>query len=250
MKNRFEGKIGLITGGAQGIGAAIAKGFVAEGGKIAIGDIDEEKLVEIKEILGDDCITVYTDVRKKASIDAFVEKTLETYGRIDCCFSNAGILPYNLFIEENEEQIDDCLATNVKGVFFTGQAVAKSMIERGIKGSIVNTASVTSDIVSRTTAIYAASKGAIKQLTKVMALELSSDYGIRVNCFGPGSTMTRMTEKSRSNPERMEWFMNQWSIKRLAEPEEQANVALFLASEDSSYITGEIIYVDGGWRIN
>ena len=132
-------------------------------------------------------------------------------------------------------------------MFFVDQAVAREMVKHGIKGSIVNTASIACDLVSPTTASYAASKAAIMQLTKVMALELAR-YGIRVNAFGPGAMMTRMTAKTRANPERVAMFMNKLVDKRYGEPEEAA-VALFLASDEASFVNGALYYVTGGYRV-
>jgi NAD(P)-dependent dehydrogenase (short-subunit alcohol dehydrogenase family) len=248
MCNRFMEKVAVITGAAQGIGEAIARRFVAEGGQAILADIEVDKLELAAKSLGKGVVAVETDVRRKPAVEAMAAKAVEAFGKIDILFNNAGILNYAPFLETTEELFDSIIAANLKGCFLAAQAVAKVMVESKTEGVIVNTASVTSDIVSAATAAYSASKGGVKQMTKVMALDLGP-YNIRVNAFAPGSTMTRMTERTRANPEKMAFFKSQWAIKRLAEPEEQASVALFLASDDASYMTGEIVYVDGGWRI-
>lgn len=246
---RFEGKTAIITGAAQGMGEAIARRFIAEGGKAVLADIGVEKVNAVASSLGANAIAMDVDVSSKASVVNMVDKAEKVLGKIDILFNNAGILGYAPLLEMPEDLFDKILAVNTKGIFLVAQAVAQKMVDAKVEnGAIVNTASVAADIVTATTVAYAGSKGAVKQMTKVMALDLAP-YGIRVNCFGPGSTLTSMTEKTRQNDEKMEFFMSQWAIKRLARPEEQAAVALFLASDDASYITGEIIYVDGGWRI-
>lgn len=248
IRDRFKGKAAVVIGAAQGIGEAIARRFVAEGGRALLADIEVDKLNRVAESLGAAAIALETDVRSQSAVNAMAEKARSAFGSIDILFNNAGILDYAPFLETSEELFDSVVATNLKGCFLAGQAVARVMVVDKKQGVIVNTASVTSDIVSATTAAYSASKGGVKQLTKVMALDLGP-YGIRVNAFAPGSTITRMIERTRANAEKSAFFMSQWSIKRLAEPEEQAAVALFLASDDSSYMTGDTIYVDGGWRI-
>jgi len=246
-ERRFEGKIAVITGAAQGMGEAIARRFVAEGGKAVLADYEFDKLKPVADSLGDSVIAVEVDVRNSASVDAMAVKARETYGKVDVLFNNAGILGYAPLLEHTEELFDNIIATNLKGVFLVGKAIARIMVETNTRGAIVNTASVASSIVTATTISYAASKGGVLQMTKVMAFDLAP-YNIRVNAIGPGSTVTRMTEKTRANDEKMKFFMSQWAIKRPSEPEEQASVALFLASDDASYMTGEIVYVDGGWR--
>lgn len=248
IHDRFKGKAAVITGAAQGIGEAIARRFVAEGGRAILADIEVDKLNRVAESLGAAAIALETDVRSQSAVNAMAKQAIDAFGSIDVLFNNAGILDYAPFLETSEELFDSVVATNLKGCFLAGQAVARAMVAGKTEGVIVNTASVTSDIISASTAAYSASKGGVKQLTKVMALDLAP-YGIRVNAFAPGSTVTRMTERTRANKEKMAFFMSQWAIKRPAEPEEQASVALFLASNDSSYMTGETVYVDGGWRI-
>lgn len=247
--DRFEGKVAVVTGGAQGMGKAIAARLVREGAQgVVIADIEEIPLKHTCEELGEKVTGIVCDVRSKASVDAMVWKTMEKYGRIDVLFSNAGVCNYNLFLDETEENWDSNFDTNIKGMFFVDQAVAREMVKHGIKGSIVNTASIACDLVSPTTASYAASKAAIMQLTKVMALELAR-YGIRVNAFGPGAMMTRMTAKTRANPERVAMFMNKLVDKRYGEPEEAAAAALFLASDEASFVNGALYYVTGGYRV-
>lgn len=247
--NRFEGKVAIVTGGAQGMGKAIAAGLVKGGAKaVIIVDWEEEPLAAACAELGETVTGLHADVSKKADVDNAVWTVMQRFGRIDILFNNAGVCRYNLFLEETEENWDANFNINVRSMFLMGQAVAREMVKGGVKGAIVNTASIASDLVSPTTASYAASKGAVMQLTKVMALELSQ-YGIRVNAFGPGAMMTRMTARTRSNPERVAMFMNKLVDKRYGEPEEAAAVALFLASDEASFVNGALYYVEGGYRV-
>ncbi len=246
---RFENKVALVTGGANGIGEAIVRRLVQEGAKVVIADIEGNTAKNLSDTLPESTYPVTVDVRNKAQVEAMVKAAIEKYGRIDLLFNNAGIMVYETFLEFSEETWDLIHDTNLKGCFLVGQAVAKAMVDKGIEGVIVNTASIASDIVAApTTAGYASSKGGVLQLTKAMALDLAP-YNIRVNCVGPGTTITRLTEKTRSNPERVADFLSKFTIKRFAEPSEIASVALFLASDDASYVSGTIYYADAGWRI-
>lgn len=246
---RFEGKVAIVTGGAQGMGKAIVAGLVQGGAKaVCVVDWEEEPLVATCKELGENVFGICIDVSKKADVDQMVVDVMQKCGRIDLLFNNAGVCRYNLFLEETEENWDANFSINAKSMFLVGQAVAREMVKGGVKGAIVNTASIACDLVSPTTASYAASKGAVMQLTKVMALELSQ-HGIRVNAFGPGAMMTRMTAKTRSNPERVAMFMNKLVDKRYGAPEEAAAVALFLASDEASFVNGALYYVEGGYRV-
>lgn len=247
--NRFEGKVAVVTGGAQGMGKAMVARLLKEGAEgVVIADWEAEPLEATCKELGEKVMGVVCDVSDKAAVDSMVWAAMQRYGRINVLFSNAGVCRYNLFLEETEENWNANFNINTKGTFLVGQAVAREMVKLGIKGAIVNTASIACDLVSPTTASYAASKGAIMQLTKVMALELSK-HGIRVNAIGPGAMMTRMTAKTRANPERVAMFMNKLVDKRYGEPEEAAAVALFLASDEASFVNGALYYVEGGYRV-
>ena len=177
-----------------------------------------------------------------------VDEVLETYGHIDILFSNAGIIKRGSVQSTTEEEWRRVIDINLNGCFWMDQAVAKSMIERGIKGAIVNTSSCTSRTVSKNTGAYAASKAGVSQLTKWLALELA-EYGIRVNAVGPGTSMTRITEGTRNDPERNAQFLANIPMGRYGAPEEAASVALFLASDDASYVTGETLVEDGGFTL-
>lgn len=245
---RFKGKIALVTGGANGLGESIVRRLVEEGAQVAIIDIEADRLEAVCASLSESTFGVHADVSDKKQVDAAIEKIITQYGHIDILFNNAGIMLYDAFLDIKEEDWDKTLNTNAKGYFLVGQAVAKSMVEKNIEGIIVNTCSVSADCVSPTVGAYVSSKGAVMQLTKAMAVDLAP-YNIRVNALAPGSMMTRMTEKTRNNPERMEMFMKNLVVKRYGDPYEVAGLALFLASDDAAYICGEMVYVDGGLRI-
>lgn len=246
---RFVGKVGVVTGGASGIGRAIAVRFVSEGGKIVIGDINTEKFEEITAQLGaEHVLCLQCNVSVREDVDALIQKAYETFGGFDAMFGNAGINIFKDFLECTIEDNDKIFGVNYRGVFNASQAAAKAFIAHDTKGAIVNTSSINFRCVTPNTTCYAASKGAISMFTRGIAVELAP-YGIRANCFAPGSTDTAMV-----GPAARERFPNytakRLAIQRMARPEEQAALACFLASEDASYITGETMFGVGGWGIS
>jgi NAD(P)-dependent dehydrogenase (short-subunit alcohol dehydrogenase family) len=245
---RFKDKVAIVTGGGNGLGKAICTRLVKEGAKVVIAEWEAEPLAQVCAELGDAVTGVLTDVSKREQVDIMVWRAMQKHGRIDLLFSNAGVCAYNIFLEETEANWDYNFSINAKGTFNVGQAVAREMVKQGKGGAIVNIASEAYEVVSSTTAAYAASKAAITQLTRVMAIELSQ-YNIRVNAIGPGPLMTRMTARSRSNPERVAHFMKKLVDARYGLPEEVAAVALFLASDEASFATGGMYFVDGGHRV-
>lgn len=246
---RFEGKVAVVTGGAQGIGLEIVSGLVKEGARVVVADLEAGTLQAACDGFDPSIVTgVVCDVSRKASVDDMVWKVMERHGRIDLLFNNAGICRYGLFLEETEANWDANFAVDAKGTFLVGQAVAREMVKQGHGGAIVNTASLGAEIVFTKTAAYGAAKAAVVQLTKVMALELAR-YGIRVNAFGPGPTATRMTAQTRSEACRSEMILKRTVAHRFGEPEECAAVALFLASDEASFVNGAFYLVDGGFSI-
>lgn len=246
--DRFNGKVAIVTGGAKGIGKAIAKRFIAEGGKVVIGDIcKEEYPAIIKEMGSKNVACEYCDVSVKEDVDCLVEKAYEIWGRLDVMFNNAGINIFKDFLNCTIEDSDKIFNVNFHGVFFGSQAAAKAFIAHDTKGVIVNTSSINFRCVTPNTTCYAASKGAISMFTRGIAVELSK-YGIRANCFAPGTTNTDMVGESAR--ERFPHYTaKRLVIPRMATPDEQAAVACFLASDDASYMSGETIFNVGGWGI-
>lgn len=247
---RLDGKVAVVTGAANGIGRAIVERFVAEGASVMMADIDAEAGERAaREISGQtDGAARFRacDVSDRASVSALMDHALETFGGLDIVCANAGIIHSTPFLELDDETWRRVLDINLTGVFLTGQEAARRMVERGIKGAIVNTASVNAVIVPHGLAAYNASKGGVNQLTKTMAVDLAQ-YGIRVNAVGPGSVATDMLRSAMlSNPEGAERIRMRTPMERAAEPSEIASAILFLASDDASYFTGQTIYPDGG----
>lgn len=236
-------KVCIVTGGAQGIGQACAARFAREGARVVIADTDDLRGAELAQTLA--ATFVHCDVGDKAQVDALVTKTIAAHGRIDVLVNNAGIFKAANFLDVTEADFDAVIRVNLKGAFLAGQAVAREMAKSG-GGSIVNMSSVNGVLAIPSIASYNVSKGGINQLTRVMSLALA-DAGIRVNAVAPGTIATELAAKAvLTSDEARQKIMSRTPLKRLGSPEEIAEVVAFLASDASSYMTGEIVVADGG----
>ena len=239
----LAGRICIVTGGAQGIGEACIRRFAREGAKVVVADIHDTRGAALASELGG--LYLHCDVGVKTQVDALVAQTMETYGRIDVLVNNAGIFKAADFLDVTEADFDEVLRINLKGSFLVGQAVAREMAKAG-KGSIVNMSSVNAVLTIPTISSYNVSKGGINQLTRVMALVLA-DKGVRVNAVAPGTIATELAYKAvLTSEEAKTKVMSRTPMKRLGEPSEVADIVAYLASDAASYITGEIVVVDGG----
>ncbi len=246
---KLSGKAAIVTGAARGIGLAIAKRFVAEGAKVMLADINETDGAAAAKALGGHARFTRCDVGDAKDAAKLVNETIKAFGGVDLLVNNAGIIHTADFLDIKEADFDRVMRVNMKGVFLVGQAAARRMVEQvkaGKKpGAIVNMSSTSAVVVIANQVPYAASKGAVGQLTRVMALALAP-YGIRVNAIGPGSIMTEILKGIATDKEAKRRILSRTPLGRVGEPEEVAAVAAFLASDDASYMTGETVYVDGG----
>ncbi len=245
---RLKDKVAVVTGAAKGIGLACAKALAAEGAKVVLADVEVaagEEAAEDIQAGGAEALFVTCDVGDKAQVDALIGSAVAAYGRLDCAVANAGIVHTCDFLDLAEEDFDRVLRINLKGVFLTGQAAALQMVAQGTGGTVINMSSVNAVMAIPSITPYVVAKGGVNQLTKVMALALA-DKGIRVNAIGPGSIMTEVFKQVVTDKAAMAGILSRTPLGRVGEPEEVAKVAVFLASEDSSYITGQTIYPDGG----
>jgi NAD(P)-dependent dehydrogenase (short-subunit alcohol dehydrogenase family) len=241
---KLNGKVALITGAASGIGRASALLFAKEGAKVAIADWapkgGRETAKMIKEA-GGEAIFIEADVSQAADVERMVKTTVDTYGRIDILYNNAGIMGTSgPTAKATEENWDLVLGTNLKGVFLGSKYAIPVMLTQG-GGVIINTASITGFAGSPDLAAYGASKGGVIQLTKAVALEYA-DQNIRVNCICPGIIRTPMSEAEGLTVEGD--FIPQ---RRIGQAEDVARAALYLASDDSAYVTASSLVIDGGW---
>ncbi len=239
----LKNKVTIITGGAQGIGAACAQRFSAEGAHVVLADVDDARGSALAQSLG--ALYVHCDVGDKLDVDAMVQLTIAKHGRIDVLVNNAGIVKTAPFLDVTEDDFDAVIRVNLKGAFLVAQAVAREMVKTG-GGSVVNMSSVNAVMAIPSIASYNMSKGAINQLTRVMALALA-DLGVRVNAVAPGTIATELATKAvLTSEEAKARIMSRTPMKRLGTPDEIADVVAYLASDASSYLTGEIITADGG----
>jgi NAD(P)-dependent dehydrogenase (short-subunit alcohol dehydrogenase family) len=239
----LRGRVCIVTGGAQGIGEACVRRFAREGALPVVADVDEARGRTLAQETG--ATFVRCDVGDKAQVDALVRETLALHGRIDVLVNNAGIFRAADFLEVTEEDFDAVLRVNLKGAFLMGQAAARAMANAG-GGSIVNMSSVNGVLAIPNIASYNVSKGGINQLTRVMALALA-DRNIRVNAVAPGTIATELAAKAvLTSEDAQRKILGRTPMKRLGEPAEVADVVAWLASDAASYVTGEIVTVDGG----
>jgi dehydrogenase/reductase SDR family protein 4 len=250
----LKGKVALITGGSRGIGRAIALAFAEAGANLVVSSRNKrppelEKVVEEIQAKGGKALAIPAHVGKKEDVQNVVQKTLKEYGRIDILVNNAGVNPVlSTLVELEEEAFEKVFEVNLKGAFLMSKAVTKEMIKQG-GGRIINISSI-SGLRARAdgTGAYCISKAAMNMMTQVMARELAQ-YNILVNAIAPGSIKTEFSRVNWTDPERRAQRIREVELRRFGEPEEVTGLALFLASEASSFVTGEIIRVDGGQTI-
>lgn len=247
IPDRFDGQVCLIVGGAQGIGKSIATRLAREGAHLVIADIDRPKLAETKAEIsagGGKVRTIPTDVRRAAQVERLVRQVLAWHRRIDVLMYVSGIGKPVPFVETSEAFWDQTMEVNLKGAFLVSRLVAKQMIkQRG--GKIVFMASTNSWDGEGLMAPYNASKAGLFLLGKTMARELGP-HGINVNCVGPGFIRTRLTAPIMKDRKFMKKYANLLPLGRLGWPEDIAGPATFLASRDADYVTGVLLFVDGG----
>ena len=245
----LEGQIAIVTGASQGIGAACAERLAQDGAVVALWDVDDARGQALAASLterGRRAIYRHCNVADKREVDAALAATVQALGRVDALVNNAGIFKAADFLDITEADWDAVIAVNLKGAFLVGQAVARAMVAAKTAGAIVNMSSVNGALAIPSIASYNASKGGVNQLTRVMALALA-DHGIRVNAVAPGTIATELAQKAvLGSDEAKQRIMSRTPMKRLGEPREIADVCAFLVSSAASYMTGEIVYIDGG----
>ncbi len=245
---KLLGKVAIVTGSASGIGRAIAEKFAAEGAKVILADINEDggsQTVAAIRGAGGEATFIRTDVSVADDCKRMVDLAVEKYGGLDILSNNAAVvIPRRPLVDTTEDEWDRTMAVTLKGVFLGCKYALPAMIARG-GGVVVNTASIAGIVATPTFAAYCAAKGGVVQLTKSIACDYGRN-GIRANAICPGIVETPATAGLLADPQYREWQLGQTLLKRIGTPDEIANAALFLASDDSSYMTGSLLVVDAG----
>jgi NAD(P)-dependent dehydrogenase (short-subunit alcohol dehydrogenase family) len=247
---RLDGKTGIVTGARRGIGRAIALALAREGATVVVSDIsqeDSQKVVDEIKRMGRRGLALKCDVSFSNDVEDMVRRTVAEFGRVDILVNNAGIIAYKPFLELTEEDWDRTLNVNLKGQFLCARAAARDMVKNK-SGRIINIASISSGgcgIAFPLIAHYTASKGGVGALTEALALELTP-LGINVNAICPGAIDTDMAKGAKESGQ-LQQVLARIPKGRLGQPQDIANLAVFLASDESEYISGAAIVIDGGW---
>ena len=245
----LSGKVAIVTGGARGIGRAVAARLAEEGMSVMIADVDHAAGEKTAEALGPSVRFTECDVSEKLDVRNLLAATKEAFGNVDCLVNNAGIVAGGDVLDLSEDDFEKVIGVNLKGAFLVSKAVAKHMVERvkegAPPGSIVNITSVNAVFALPQQTAYSVSKGGLLQLTRATALSLAP-HGIRVNAVGPGSIDTPMLANVNKDPAAKKMVLSRTPLGRIGAPEEIAGIVAFLASDDASYVTGQTVYADGG----
>jgi NAD(P)-dependent dehydrogenase (short-subunit alcohol dehydrogenase family) len=244
---RLSGKVAIVTGAASGIGLGIAQLFVKEGAKVVFSDIDESGKAAA-DVAGENALFIQCDISDTESVKNLIAKTLEALGTINILVNNAGIVRQNPISETTDEEWNAVINTNLKGPFLLTREVLPTFEKNG-QGKIVNTASIAGIIGYENLSSYCASKGGIIAMTRALALEFAPKK-INVNCICPGAIKTGMTKMIEENETMLKQTLMVIPAGRMGDPIDIANAALYLASDESDYVTGTSIVVDGGWSVH
>lgn len=248
----LTGRVAIITGAARGIGRVLAQGLAQAGAKVVIGDINQvgaEQTVQLIQEAGGEAIAIQTDVRQRQACQNLINQAVANYGQLDIMVCNAGVEILKNTDELEEFEWDQVINVDLKGYFNCAQLATKQMIKQGTKGSIIMNSSICAFVaVPKSSGAYSAAKGGVNQLVKSLAVELAS-HKIRVNAFAPGymNNMMEGTEGLRSTSDEVDELYTRIPMKRTGDLEELIGPVVFLASEASSYVTGAILMVDGGY---
>ncbi len=250
---RLEGKVAIVTGAGTGIGQGIALAMAREGAAVTVdyvGDasIAAESLDQIKA-LGGRGLGVAADVSDPKQVASLIEQTVQAFGKLDIFVNNAGIEKKYAFVDFPLEEWNRIIAVNTTGPFLCSQAAARQMLAQGHGGRIINISSIHEDLPMPTNAPYCASKGALRMLMRTVAVELAP-YNITVNNIGPGAIYTPIDKDIQDDPQLTEELLNEIPMHRWGRPEEVGHLAVYLASDDASYVTGSTHFIDGGMLRN
>jgi NAD(P)-dependent dehydrogenase (short-subunit alcohol dehydrogenase family) len=242
--NRLDGRVGVITGGASGIGAECARRFVAEGARVVCADLNEDALDKIATELGDACVTEVVNVTDPDAVERMVTRTTDTFGPLDLALNAAGVGWYSPVHSHAVEQWDMVVDVCLKGVFLAVRAESAAMVAAQTSGVIINIASINAIVPAEGMSAYCSAKAAVAMLTQCAAMELGP-HGVRVVGIGPGFVETPLTEYARVVPGVQDAYVESIPLGRAGTPADVANAALFLASDEASWVSGTTFYVDG-----
>jgi glucose 1-dehydrogenase len=250
---QFDQKVAVVTGADSGIGRAIAIAFAKEGATVVVNYAHaQDKAEEVRQIIEQNhgrVLVVQADVSQYQQVANLIEQTVQHFDRLDIMVNNAGMEIHSPFLEETEQNFDRVLGVDLKGAFFGAQLAAREMVKRKTTGRIINISSVHEDLPMPGNVPYCCAKGGMRMLTRTICLELAP-HNITVNNIGPGAVHTPIDRDVEADPEKMGALLKEIPLHRMAQPEEVAQLALYLASDAAAYVTGATYFIDGGLMRN